>query len=73
MLEIRGSGKGYAILNGQTVVGRATTYDSACGIANRIERMITVAHRRCLCCGRDFLSDGPGNRLCPACKEGPGE
>jgi len=24
--------------------------------------------RKCLCCGRDFPSHGPGNRICPSCK-----
>ncbi|NQT19599.1 MAG: hypothetical protein HQ592_07835 [Planctomycetes bacterium] len=27
--------------------------------------------RVCLACEREFLSDGPGNRRCPACKEDP--
>lgn len=24
--------------------------------------------RRCLCCSKDFLSDGPHNRLCGSCR-----
>lgn len=25
--------------------------------------------RTCLCCREDFISDGPGNRICNSCKE----
>lgn len=27
-----------------------------------------VKRRPCLCCRRDFDSDGPGNRLCAPCR-----
>lgn len=26
--------------------------------------------RRCLSCPKSFMSDGPGNRICPTCKHG---
>ncbi len=29
---------------------------------------VKEALRRCLMCGEDFLSDGPGNRICKKCK-----
>ncbi len=25
--------------------------------------------RRCMCCGREFMSDGPHNRLCVTCRK----
>lgn len=34
-------------------------------------RAPTRARKRCLRCGRDFLSDGPCNRVCTPCKERP--
>jgi len=29
--------------------------------------------RKCLCCGRPFLSEGAHNRLCDPCRDGAGE
>ncbi|SMH62563.1 hypothetical protein [Azospirillum agricola] len=29
----------------------------------------TLRQRRCLCCGEDFASEGPGNRVCRSCKD----
>lgn len=33
------------------------------------KNMITKAKRTCLKCGRIFVSDGPGNRICACCKK----
>lgn len=35
--------------------------------AHRIEAMRQT--RRCLSCGDDFASHGPGNRICSSCKD----
>lgn len=31
---------------------------------DRMERAQTARRRKCLCCGAEFLSEGPGHRLC---------
>ncbi len=35
--------------------------------ANKADSPAAGRKRRCLCCGRDFDSSGPGNRICPSC------
>jgi len=32
-------------------------------------RRDNIAKRKCLHCGENFQSDGPGNRICKRCKE----
>lgn len=43
------------------------------GVKKSVQRQIKaggpVAKRRCLCCGRDFLSSGIGHRICLSCKD----
>ena len=36
---------------------------------NRYDDHPKAGIRRCLCCKRDFLSSGPGNRICRPCKD----
>jgi hypothetical protein len=33
-----------------------------------LERAANMSRRRCLMCGEDFPSEGPGNRVCDDCK-----
>jgi len=37
--------------------------------AYRRERMVKFAPRTCLACNKPFMSEGPWNRICPACGE----
>lgn len=55
---------------------------SACAIAKAIDRSESSVYRRieiltgkpkakkrhCMCCGREFASDGPHHRLCGSCR-----
>lgn len=35
-----------------------------------LSRRLKRGPRACLCCGAEFCSDGPHNRLCPICRGG---
>lgn len=35
----------------------------------KINNAATMKERKCLSCGKTFLSSGPENRICPSCKE----
>lgn len=40
----------------------------AWAMAERIARLMRVRVRPCLCCGGDFVSTGPGHRMCGRCR-----
>lgn len=41
---------------------------ATCGRARRGVAINRRGMRKCLCCGIDFMSEGPGNRLCQTCR-----
>lgn len=69
-LDIRGSGAGWVIYDGQNRLNAKvySSYDKAAIAANTIERRRVRQLRTCLCCARPFVSQGPANRLCTVCK-----
>lgn len=70
-LHIRGAGNSFAILRGdQVVAGPYTSDGNAIAALRGVERRLTPSRLiSCLCCGGDMRSSGPGERLCPACRE----
>jgi hypothetical protein len=69
-LTIRGSGRSFAILHGQRIVGRATTTGNAIAALRGIEtRLAPVTTRPCLGCAAPLNSTGKGHRLCPTCRK----
>lgn len=52
---------------------RVAGYFNQDSMQTRLDKLIKAANvksRPCLCCGIDFLSEGPHNRLCKACRHG---
>lgn len=70
-LDIRGTHRSWAVFDGDHKLAETTHYDTACAVANRIERELDARTRECLCCGAAFTSAGRGNRLCDECLTGP--
>lgn len=56
-----------AVISGATLShgSRRSPTPATPAAKGRAER---VQHRRCLCCGRGFESEGPGNRICGSCR-----
>lgn len=71
-LDVRGSGKSWAVFDGdQRVSQHFTCHYTAIGAATRLEKEGRQAQRACLCCGSQFISEGPHNRLCTPCRRNP--
>lgn len=56
---------------GEVLSGDAQTFDRAIGIMDRHKAAVQRKVRRCLCCGREFLSAHVGNRMCKGCRHKP--
>ena len=68
-LHISGCGTSFAILQGRTVLARATSNGNAITALRGLEqRLRQVRIRPCLCCDHPMKSTGPGHRLCPGCR-----
>lgn len=69
MIEIRGAGSSWEILQAGRVVARAGRYDRACMVEARLTRLARQRRRPCLCCAAPFTSTGPSHRLCNTCRD----
>jgi hypothetical protein len=67
-LTVRRWGTGYAVFDGRRRVSGPTRRADAEAARDRLEREATSRVRACLCCGAPFVSEGPHNRLCTACR-----
>lgn len=66
LLRLRRVGATYRDLMRLTGLSRAAIeYRLDGAMPRRAEMQI----RRCLCCGKEFLSHGPGNRMCGRCRK----
>ncbi|QPM89128.1 hypothetical protein [Pseudooceanicola algae] len=71
-LAVRGSRDGWAVFEGPRQLTRGYSCEyTAHSAATRLERQRRQKTRNCLCCGGQFLSDGPGNRMCNPCRNSP--
>ncbi|MGR3456049.1 hypothetical protein [Pseudooceanicola sp.] len=68
-LEVRQTRLGYAVFSGRDQVSRDFSCEyTACGAATRLEVRSRSKTRPCICCGDQFLSTGPGHRMCNLCR-----
>lgn len=67
--SVQGSGQHWAVLDGGKAVATFPVWWKADACAERLERMARVRCRSCLTCGSKFVSEGPHNRMCPACRQ----
>lgn len=66
--DITGSWPNYRIeRDGVVVRSNITSFEAACCAVRNFERRVISRMRSCMCCGREFRSSGPGNRLCYDC------
>ncbi|MBR9764729.1 MAG: hypothetical protein GYB53_14675 [Rhodobacteraceae bacterium] len=71
-LDVRGSGRSWAVFNGAERVSPHFSCEyTAVGAATRLEKQSRQRQRVCLCCRDRFISSGPGNRLCSPCRRDP--
>jgi hypothetical protein len=70
-LDIRGAGTSWSILRGaEPVAGPYTSHQNAIAALRGVERRLRPSRIiACLGCGGDMRSSGPGERLCPCCRE----
>lgn len=68
-------GEGYAVFDGKDRLSGANNRAIAEAIRDRIarERSPQMRVRPCLCCGKDFTSEGPHNRMCGTCRLQPSD
>lgn len=69
MLEIRGSGRSWQLLEGRRVLAEADSFDKIGMKQDRILRARATATRPCMCCSAPFQSTGRHHRLCRLCRE----
>lgn len=71
--HVRQSGYGWAVFNRRTREKVSSQVSSRRVAEDRCDEMNREARRRrraCICCRSPFLSDGPHNRMCNACRRG---
>ena len=68
VIDIVGCGSSYAIVHGGKTLGHTTSYAKACGLARTWESRLQQHQRACMCCGKQFMAEGHGNRICTPCK-----
>lgn len=66
---VQGSGAFWAVLDGGKAVATFTSWWKADAHAGRLELQARSRRRACLTCGTAFSSEGPHNRMCPACRQ----
>lgn len=67
--SVQGSGGYWAVLDQGKAVANFATWWKADAHADRLERRAKVRCRACLTCGSEFISEGPHNRMCAACRQ----
>ncbi len=67
--SVHGSGHFWSVLDGGKTVATFPVWWKADAHADRLERKARIRRRPCLTCGSQFDSDGPHNRMCPACRQ----
>ena len=66
---VQGSGSHWAVLDGQRAIASFSTWWRDDAHADRLARAARRQPRRCLTCETTFISDGPHNRMCVACRQ----
>lgn len=70
--EVIGSGESYSVVRaGVDVAGPFANQEAALGAADRMRKKDNTKRRNCISCNDEFLSEGPHNRMCDACRENP--
>lgn len=69
-IEIRGSGRSFALMQAGRVLARATTYGNAVARLPGLERRLQTKLRTCMACPSSFQSRGKHHKLCPTCGKG---
>lgn len=68
--RIRGTARRYMVFAPDgTALGSASSDACAASMVDRHMKAAKAKVRPCLCCQRDFRSEGPHNRLCKPCRE----
>jgi hypothetical protein len=67
-LHIVGTGRCAAVFDGKRQLTPMTFLELADRQLVKIKRARESTPRPCLCCNREFLSTGPGNRMCGPCR-----
>jgi hypothetical protein len=67
--DVRGSGDAFAVVLDGRPIGRVYWKEErAWAAADRYAKAARSRIRRCLCCTKAFVSEGPHNRLCDPCR-----
>lgn len=59
----------WAVMDGDKLVKGFGHKIAAEECAERLDRAQRQRPRRCLTCGQPFISEGPHNRMCAACRQ----
>lgn len=66
---IKGSGTSHFVLkDGVSVMGPFGTHSRAQDVRDELIRKDRMRKRPCMTCTTEFMSEGPHNRLCDACR-----
>lgn len=66
---VQGYGNSWSVLDGIRIVAWFRSWELAEERRERLERKARAKLRPCLTCGSHFISEGPHNRMCPACRQ----
>lgn len=66
-MSLRRAGATYREIGALLGISASRAY-SLCDEAEACQKKSLSKPRRCLCCGAEFMSAGPGNRLCSRCR-----
>lgn len=67
-LQVLGNGRCAAVYDGRRKITGATDVALAERQLIKLRRARESTPRPCLCCAREFMSTGPGNRMCGPCR-----
>ena len=66
---IKGSGLSYSVFkDGVSVMGPFGSHGRALDVRDELIRKDRMRERPCMTCTTEFMSEGPHNRLCDACR-----
>ncbi|PIE09050.1 MAG: hypothetical protein CSA73_00550 [Rhodobacterales bacterium] len=73
-LTVERDGYGWSVFQGgQKVRGAYSSEQIAEAACDRMEREARCKRRPCITCGKPFMSEGPGNRMCDKCRANASE
>jgi hypothetical protein len=66
---IKGSGNSHFVMDGEVpVLGPFVSHDRALDVRDELIRKERMRVRPCITCNTEFMSEGPHNRMCDACR-----